>query len=80
MVNNYKRDLKDILKNLTCETVSEIALQSGFNSRQAMDNWLRRRNLKILHQFAIVPIDRGVYAVRKNQKNRGVNKGVGEVS
>jgi hypothetical protein len=60
MKNNYNRDMRDILRNLRYETVTRIAIESGFNSRQAMDNWLRRRGWKVKHQFVLVPIDENI--------------------
>ena len=80
MKRKYLKSINEIMRNLTCETVTQIAIESGFSSRQAMDNFLRRRGYRILHTFQLVPLDRGVVVMPKNKKLRGVNKGVGEVS
>ena len=71
MTYNRKRDLKDVSKNLFYETTTEIARESGFNSRQAMDNWLRRKGWAIKHVHVLVPIDRGVIPKHENKKKEG---------
>jgi AraC-like DNA-binding protein len=45
-----------IMRNLCCASVTEIANESGFNSRQALHQYLKRHGFKIRYEFSLEPI------------------------
>jgi hypothetical protein len=43
-----------ILNALYCEKISDIVRESGFNSYQAMSQWLERNNYKLVRRYELI--------------------------
>ena len=54
---SFKTTLNAILNSLSCETMNMIVLESGFNSRQALSQWLIRNKYRLVRRYELIKIE-----------------------
>jgi hypothetical protein len=56
---NYRKTMSDIIMALDCETYDEFLRVSGFNSRQALRQWLLRNGYIMKRKFVLISLEDG---------------------